>query len=928
MAGRAGRPRNYALTPAGARDLQESYAAISAMAGGVLQRLGALAGEELSPRRSGLGRVLAALLIRGIDAPFVLRDLDDAFEHDVARGLSTRAARRRDLRNVLASACSMWWEALRPAAWRPSLADVRLGFRSIRRTPGLSVVAVCALAIGIPVGLAPMHAVEALERPLPGDPDGRIRTVCYWRDTLHEPATRGDYAAWRTSLRSFETLAAYRATTVNLTEPAGPPIAAIESTATAFDVLHTPAMLGRVLRAEDERAGAPGVVVLGHDLWRARFGADRQVVGRTVTIGDEPREIVGVMPPGFRFPSSHELWMPLREEEDRGPRTGPALVVFGRLSPGATPEAAEAEVQALTSTLATDNPVAFERLRAVVLPSWHLTFGFPTEGGLRALPEFPLVQLLMLAPLLVACVNVGLLILAQTSTRGSEFAVRTALGAGRGRILTQVFVEFLVLAVLAAGAGLLLLDWLPARVLASLGTTLPYWIETGLTTHTVLRGLGLAVGCAVMAGVLPALRMTGRSLDANIRSARANRSGTRLGGLPGALIVIDVAVAVVAVGVAAGLWGKVQATLPRESVDGIRAAEFLSATLAVPSATPGDMARVQHALVERIGREPGVRAVTSATALPRMDHPTRLFAVDPGDASPASTASGPFKARSARVAVGFFEALARPLVAGRAFDARDLPDGAGTVIVNTTFARRAFGSASPIGRRVRPVASDGAAAGPWLEIVGMVGPLGMHALTPSDDEGVYLPLAEGASNPVRLAIRVSGDPAAVAGRLQELARAVDAAAVVSTPVPLDEMFEGDWYLLRAFVLAAILLVGVLLTLAASALYAILSLVVSRRTREIGIRVALGASRWDVAREVATRAVVQIGIGVALGLPFAGLLSYEFLEVTGAGGSVPIAVAMASALGLAVMLLVSVAACAAPTVRALRIAPMDALRAER
>ena len=170
----------------------------------------------MTPRRSSIGHLLAASLIRGADAPFILRDLDDSFNHDVARGLSPADVRRRDLRNILASACSVWAESLRPSAWRPSLVDVRLGLRAIARTPGLSFVAVCALAIGIPVGLAPMHAVDALERPLPGDPDGRIRTLCYWRDTVHEYATAGDYALWRTSLRSFGALAAYRQTTVNL----------------------------------------------------------------------------------------------------------------------------------------------------------------------------------------------------------------------------------------------------------------------------------------------------------------------------------------------------------------------------------------------------------------------------------------------------------------------------------------------------------------------------------------------------------------------------------------------------------------------------------------------------------------------------------------------------------------------------------------
>lgn len=883
----------------------------------------------MSPRRSRVTQFLAALLIRGADAPFILRDLDDALNHDVARGLPPAEVRRRDLWNILASAGSVWAESLRPSAWRPSLVDVRLGLRSIVRTPGLSLVAVCTLAIGIPVGLAPMHAVDALERPLPGDPDGRIRTLCYWRDTVHEPATASDFSLWRTSLRSFAVLAAYRETTVTLDfGGAGLAVRGIETTASAFDILRTPARLGRVLGADDETAGAPRVVVIGHDLWRAQFGGRPDILGRALVIGSESFSIVGVMPPAFRFPTSHQLWMPLRLPDDGdGPRSGPPLVVFGRLSDGVTPQSAQAELLTLTSSLAARDPDSFDRLRAAVLPSWHLTFAFPSPGGLRALPEFPLVQTLLLAPLFVACVNVGLLILAQTSNRSSEFAVRTALGASRGRILTQVFVEFMVLAVMAAGVGLLILDWLPGPLLTVLGIPLPYWIDTELNAATVLRGLLLAAACAVIAGVVPALRMTGRSIDANIRRARASQAGHRLGGLSSALIVLDVAVAVVAIGVAVGLWGKVQATMPRESIDGVRASEILSVALDVRSTHRQQVARTQAALVEKLRREPDVRAVTFATALPRMDHPIRLMDVDHDAAAVAAPSAGPFKVRTARVAIDFFDELEQPLVAGRRFDARDFESDANTVIVNTTFAQRAFGSNNPIGRRVRQAASDGEPVGPWLEIVGVVGHMGMHALTPSEDDGLYLPLAEGDVNPVRLAIWVRGDPAVIAPRVRALAMTVDPNAVIAMPIPLDEMFEGDWYFLRALVLGAALLVGVLLSLAASALYAILSLVVSRRTREIGIRVALGANRWVIARDVATRAVAQIGVGVLLGLPLAGALCYEFLELTGSHRSVPGAVAMVSVLGASVMLLVSFTACTVPTLRALRIAPMEALRQE-
>jgi putative ABC transport system permease protein len=881
----------------------------------------------MNGRRSRIGRFFAALLIRGAEAPFILRDLDDALEYDVARGLAPADVRRRDLRNILSSAGSVWLESLRPSAWRPSLVDVRMGFRTVVRTPVLSFVAFCALAIGIPVGLAPMHAVDALERPLPGDPEGRIRTLSYWRDAVDLHAAAGDYFIWRRSLRSFDALAAYRLTTVDLDgDDAGPPVPGIETTASTFEILRTPAMLGRVLRAGDERSGAPGVVVIGHDLWRTRFGGDRGVVGRSLRIGGAPFSIVGVMPPAFRFPASHQLWMPLRVPDDgTDARSGAPLLVLGRLSGSVTPESAQTELQILTRSLAAENPAAFERLRAAVLPAWHLTFHFPSPGGLRALPEFSLVQVLLLAPLLVACVNVGLLGLARTSTRATEFAVRTALGASRARILTQVFAESMVLAVAGAGAGLLGLDWLSVRLLTALGVTLPYWMDAGLTAATVVRGLVLAVGCAVIAGVAPAVRMTGRSIDASIRRAGSSRSATRLGGLSGALITLDVAVAVVAIGVAGGLFGKAQATKPNEALDGIRAGEVLSATLDLSSAQRLEAARAQASLVEKLRAEPGVRAVTFATALPRMDHPVRLVEVDRESAAGAAPSAGPFKVRTARIAIDFLDQLKQPLVAGRGFDSRDLGAHAGTVIVNSTFAARAFGRGNPIGRRVRQAGSDGSPVGPWLEIVGVVGHMGLHVLTPSEDDGMYLPLEEGAVQIVRLAIWTRGDPATIAPRVHVLAKAVSANAVVAATVPLAEMFEGDWYLLRGAVVGVALLVGVLLSLAVSALFAILSLVVSQRTREIGIRVALGANRSGIARDVAARAVAQIAGGVLIGLPVAGALSYEFLELTGFGRSVPGAVAMTSALGVSVLLLVSLAACTVPTLRALRIAPADALR---
>jgi predicted permease len=565
-----------------------------------------------------------------------------------------------------------------------------------------------------------------------------------------------------------------------------------------------------------------------------------------------------------------------------------------------------------------------------------MIFGFP-KGGLRALPEFGIVQVLTLVPLLIACVNVGLLIFARTATRASEFAVRTALGASRGRILTQVFTESAVLAILATGMGLLLLSSLPERLLNALGfIPMPYWLTPELSGATLLRAFGLACASAVIAGVIPVLRTTSRSVLHSLQRASTQRSGTRFGLTSSVMIVTDVAVAVAAVGFATGIAHRVSATFANERVDGIRADRYLSVTLTMagaaaesgavsdPAVFQARFAVMQETLVERLRSEPGVRAVAVGTALPRMDHPIRFVEVEGEDLPAGARGHG---VRMASVAPGFFGALRSPLLAGRAFDSRDVANAPSTVVVNATFVENVLGGRSAIGRRVRYRSGGDAPPGPWHEIVGVVGHLGMHSLTPEQDEGVYHPLLAGSVPSVRLAIEADGDPLALAPRVRALARDVDQRAVIASPTTLDRVFEGDWYIMTAVVAGAAVLVAVLLALAASGLYAIMSFSVAERTREIGIRVALGADRRRIVLQVARRALLQIGIGVVVGLPLSASVFFEMQEQSGRTPSALLAVAMALAMGIGIMLLVAMAACLVPTRRALRISPAEALRGD-
>ena len=863
-------------------------------------------------------KTLARLLIRGPEAPYILSDLDDAFDRDIASGLSPSHAKRRYAANVLASALSVFGARLRGLGLRFSWIDVRLGVRMLVKYPALTLVATFALAVGIPVGLAPMHAVDALQANLPEDPDGRIRLLRYWNAGMLEPTTLDDAETWRASLSSFESIGASRIGTFNV-EIAGAelPIAGAEVTASTFSMLAAAPVRGRVLLAGDERAGGPDVVVISESLSRTLGTAAGDLVGTAIRIGGTPHDVVGVMPETFRFPWNQQVWLPLRERAGPIPREGRPLTIFGRLADGVSPDAAQAELTTVHASLAAERPDIYSRLNPEVVHSSFMAFAFP-KGGLRAVPEFAMIQALTLVPLLIACVNVGLLIFARTATRTSEFAVRTALGASRGRILTQVFTESLVLAILATGLGLLLLYSLPELILNAFKfIPMPYWLRPELSGATVLRALGLACASAVIAGVIPVLRATSRSVLQGLQRAASQRSGTRFGLTSSVMIVADVAVAVAAFGFAIGLGHRVAITFANERVDGIQAARFLSVTMMMPAGADR-FSTAQETLVDRLRSEPGVRAVAVATTLPRMDHDMRVVEVEGEDISG-------HRVRAAMVAPGFFEALRTPMLAGRPFDGRDVT-GASTVIVNTSFVQNILAGRNPIGRRIRYREPIGDAHGPWLEIVGVVGHLGMRSLTPDRDEGIYEPLVPGSASRVRLAIEVNGEPMALAPRVREIARQIDQRIVIASPITLDRVFEGDWYIMTAIVGGAVVLVGVLLALAASGLYAIMSFTIAERRREIGIRIALGADRRDIALQVARGALIQITIGVTLGLPIAGMIFFEMQEQS-AAPSAWLAIGLALAQGLGVLLLVALAACVVPTRRALRISPVEALKGD-
>lgn len=888
------------------------------------------------------------------------REMREEFEHHLAartddlvrEGLAPDEARRQAQREFghAGTYRTEAREAMGLASFaqvRFSWLDIKLGLRMLPKHPVLNLAAIFALAVGIPVGLAPSHLARALEAPLPGDADDRIRAIRHW-DPLSSavaPTWEGDFTHWAGTLTSFSSLGAFRTSDYSVASAgsAAVPAPGAQLSRTVFPMLAARPLLGRVLEERDFDAGAPEVVVIGHALWSSHFGRDAAILGRAIRIGRELHTVVGVMPEGFTFPANELLWLPLRSASVGGEEVRATVQVLGRLHDGVSEDAAQSELAmhgrpALAGLASAGEMEERARLRAEVVPFGLLFLGLPA-GGLASQVEFRFVQALMLALLLVASGNVAMLMFARTATRLREIAIRSALGASRMRIVSQIFVETLLLAVIAAGAGVLAADWVlrHVNVAAIAGApALPYWLSLGLTPRTVLSALGLAALSATIAGALPAIIITGRA----IAQGMGGGARVRFGRLTGALVVADIAVAVAAVAMAFAVSGHATAMQRSDRVAGIVAAEYLAVELRRPEAADvsdavaSDTGAVAEALrrasdqvrglVATLEREPGVRRVAVGNVLPRMEHPSRPFEVD---GAAGSTAARRRWTRVAQVDPEFFGALGAPVLHGRDFARTDLEGDARIAIVNTAFVERNLGGGDAIGRRVRFPAHHGRGEAVWHEIVGVVGHLGVSLTNAERGEAVYLPAAPGSIEPLRLAVHTMQAPAALAGRVRALVASVDPDFVVTRTTPLVEVRQGDWYLVMGVAAGLVALAAVLVALATSGLYAMLALSVTERTREIGIRAALGAPRGKLLLTILRRPLVQIGLGAVIGLPFAVQFLLELSGVDERAASPALAIVGALGLAMGIVCLVGVSSCLVPMRRVLAVDASEAMRAE-
>ena len=814
----------------------------------------------------------------------------------------------------------------------PSLLDFKLGLRMLIKYPGLTLIGSLAMSVAIAIGAAYFEFSRSIIHPsLPLPDGGGVVGIQNWDAAATRPAYRSlhDFVTWRDELKTVDDVGAFTDLRRNLIGADGrsEPVRGAEISASAFRLVRTPPLLGRPLVEADEIEGAPSVVVIGYDLWQSRFGGDPGIVGRAVRVGRATSTVVGIMPAGFAFPIQHALWTPLRTSVVDHPRgSGVAIQVFGRLAPGVTLEQAQSELTALGTRAATAFPETNSGLRPRVMPYAESMVGTGPW-------QLYLIHIIVVMILIVACANVATLVFARIAARESEIAIRNALGASRGRVIMQLFIEALVLATVAAAIGLAVagwgLKWGMDVFREAEGAALPFWIQDSISPATWLYVAVLVVLSALITGVVPALKVTERRLQGGFGRATSGGSGLRFGGLWTGVIVTQVAlsVAFVPILISEG-WDVVQY---QPVVSGFPANEYLSVKLGVDreTALPGAsadtsltgvarrFAQLQGELRRRVESEPGVIGATFASRLPGMDHPRVLVQVED-----TASSAGQHTVREAIVDAGFFDALEVPVRAGRAFQVADLASDHRIIVVNESFVQQVLGGRNPIGQRVRRVDRNAGAVAQWYEIIGVVRDLGMNPGNPKEGAGMYRPMSPGRQEPLYMGVHVASGPGTFAPRMRSLIAAVDPALLLNEIRPLGDVGHADQLGVRVASSVLALLVFITLMLSTAGIYALMSFTVSRRTREIGIRAALGADPRRIVAAIFSRALTQVTLGVVVGAVGAVLLVSAGVgeKLVTEGPWLVVGVA-------ALMMVVGLAACALPAGRALRVQPTEALRHE-
>jgi predicted permease len=759
------------------------------------------------------------------------------------------------------------------------LKDLRFSIRMLLKHPALSIIAIVTFGLGIGLTTIVFSIINgALFRGLPFEGSDRVVWVTSTlpsRNIESMGVNAPDFLEWRTQQTAFEHMAAFATGPVNLAEPEGRPerFSGGQLTVDMLEVLNVQPALGRGFREGEDRPGADPVIMLGYDIWQDRFDGSPDVLGSTVRANGVIRTVIGVMPEGFEFPNREQVWLPLEIDPSATDRqASPRFAVLGRLGPDVTVDQAQAQIAGIANRLASEFPETNEGVGGDVRSFTSRIIGDEVLAVLYTMLGAAI------GVLLIACVNVANLMLARSSVRTREVAVRTALGAGRRRLVQQLLSEVGVLALLGALLGIGLsyvgIAWFVSAISVD---PPPFWITFDLDHRVLLFVLASTTLAAIAAGLVPSLQASRTDINRALNDESRGSSSSSANRITGGLVIAEVAMS-------CGLL--IAAGLMINSVVRLRTADLPFATEGVFTARinlpvleyPDTLSRLQFyaQLLPRLEAIPGVRSATLSDGLPASGNGTRIFEVEGGTYS--EQADLPI-AREGIVTPGYFRTFGTEILQGRAFDVTDRAGALPVAVVNSTFVRNFFPEGDPLGRRIRMLAHEGSSSwtldgnARWLTVVGVVPDMRMEGFGDNTQSpaGFYIPIAQsGVGDFVSIALRTDGDPMDRTSDVRAAVLSIDPNLPIFNVSSMEDVMDQQTWFYRVFGTLFVAFGIAALFLAAVGLYGVMSFAVARRTPEMGIRLALGAEGGQLIGLMMKKGIVQMGVGLVIGLGLAAL----------------------------------------------------------